>query len=160
MAKAKARHTTERDINATVRGKLALELRTAGLTLDEIARRCDYANRSGAFHAIRRELDRIPVEDAEQLRKIEHLRIEQLYALVFPLVAGGVTLSEEDDDDDDDEPKKKNKVNLFAVDRLIMLMERHAKLMNLDVRPDDQETQQDYEKKIVLVPASMGGANG
>lgn len=130
---AKARHTTQRDITATHKARLALELRKTGLTLDEIACQCGYSNRSGAFQAIKRELDRIPVEDAVDLRKIELMRLEQLTSIVFPVVVIDV-VSEEDDKEE--QPVKKTKVNLFAVDRLLAISERRAKLMGLDTPID------------------------
>jgi hypothetical protein len=136
----RARHTTSRDINAAERGRLALELRKAGHTLEQIAAACGYANRSSAFQAIKRELDRIPVESAKELRTVEFLRLEHLSALVLPAVVIGDTSDEEtkDESDEDEKPKKKKrKVDLFAVDRLIAISERRAKLMGLDISPDN-----------------------
>lgn len=131
---AKARHTAQRDIDATQKATLALELRKTGLTLDEIARQCGYANRGGACRAIKRELDRIPVEDAVDLRKLEYMRLEQLTSIIFPVVVVDVDTPE--DDKEEKKPVKKTKVNLFAVDRLLAISERRAKLMGLDTPID------------------------
>lgn len=51
-------------------------MRIEGKTLDEIAQALGYANASVAFHAIMRALERLPRENAEQLRNLTQERLE------------------------------------------------------------------------------------
>ena len=113
------RHTTQRDINATLRAKQALDLRKQGLTLAQIAEQCGFQDKSGAWRAIKRELDRIPAESVTELRKLELMRIDQMFAECWTLAMD-----------------KKNKGRLFAMDRMITLSQDRRKLMGLDTPVD------------------------
>ena len=42
------------------------------------------------------------------------------------------------------------KINLWAVDRLLELSKDRRKLLNLDIRPEEELTNQDYTKRIIL----------
>ncbi len=107
--------TTSKAIKTAERAKKALKLRREGRTLEEIAEECGYADKSGAFRAIKRELTAIPVEDAEELRKLELMRLDYLESVCHKRLA-----------------EKGKHDPLWAVDRLIAISESRRKLMGLD----------------------------
>jgi hypothetical protein len=114
MANAKGR--TTRDVNAAERAALALSLRAKKLTYDEIARQCGYGSRGACHDAIQRELDRVVVENVEELRREEADGLDKLEAECWKRL----------------EEEGYEKARLFAVDRIIAIKERRAKLMGLD----------------------------
>lgn len=115
-----ARHTTQRDIMATERAKQAIALRKQGYTLEEIATMCGYQDKSGAYRAIKRELDRVVVDEVVELRKLELMRLDEMYVECHALFMD-----------------KKNKGRLFAADRLLAISESRRKLLGIDKRADD-----------------------
>lgn len=133
MANAKGR--TTRDVNAAERAAMAVRLRAQKLGYDEIARRCGYASRGACHDAVQRELQRVVVENVEELRREEVAMLDRLQEECWKRL-------------DDDEFSK---AKLFAVDRLLMISERRSKLMGLDKRPDELIANQNYIKKIVIV---------
>jgi hypothetical protein len=112
---------TTRDINAAERAALALSLRAQKLTYDEIARRCGYADRGACHRAVQREMSRVVVENVEELRREEAEGLDRLEAECWKRL----------------EEEGFEKARLFAVDRIVAIKERRARLMGLDRRPDD-----------------------
>jgi hypothetical protein len=110
-----------RDVNAATRSALAVSLRAQKLTYEEIAQRCGYGNASACRKAIMRELDRCVVKNVEELRTEELHSLEQLERECWQRLYN----------------PDYEKSMLFAVDRIIAIKERRAKLMGLDVRTDD-----------------------
>ena len=104
-----------RDVNAALRASEAVRLRSQKLTYDEIAKRCGYASAGSCRKAIMRELQRVIVADVETLRSEESVALDALQAECW-------TLFED----------KENKGRLFAVDRILAIMERRARLFGLD----------------------------
>lgn len=134
---ANAKGQTKRDPNAATRATLAIQLRTQQkLTYEQIAERCGYASRGACYDAVQRELGRVVVENVEELRREELMMLDQLQATCWKRM----------------EEEGFEKAMLFAVDRLLAISERRAKLMNLDVRPEEQLMQQNYTKRIILDP--------
>lgn len=133
MANAKGR--TTRDVNAAERAAMAVRLRAQKLGYDEIARRCGYASRGACHDAVQRELQRVVVENVEELRREEVAMLDRLQEECWKRL-------------EDDEFSK---AKLFAVDRLLMISERRSKLMGLDKRPEELLANQNYIKKIVIV---------
>ncbi|SRR5258707_1665056 len=129
MRSAKARHTTVKDINAAEKAKLAIMLRKQGYTLDEIALQIGYSDRSGAFRAIKRELDRVPATDAKDLRKLEEMRLDDMLKGIYGKAQEGDT---------------------WSIDRVIALSKRRSEITGMDVRPDEQVANQNYTKRIIL----------
>jgi hypothetical protein len=123
------RHTTKHDINATERAKLALSLRKQGYTLDDIAKQCSYQDRSGAFRAIKRELDRLVTPDAADLRKLEELRLDAMLVACYP---------------------KAEKGDLWAIDRVIAISKRRSEVMGFDVKPEEQVGPQIIIEEVAL----------
>jgi len=105
--------TSKRRIAAVEKQAKALELRKAGVTFEGIASSLGYAGPSGAFKAVMSALDKTLQEPAEGLRSIEWLRLEQMQRAIWPEAMSG---------------------DLAAMDRLVRIMERRARLLGLDSR--------------------------
>lgn len=96
--------------------KQALQLRTQRLSYDEIAKRVGYSSRSAAFTAIKRELALIPREAANELRITELEALDMAMRAIRTHVAKG---------------------DLWAIDRMLKIMDMRAKLSGLyEVAPD------------------------
>lgn len=124
-----------RDANAAQRAAMAVKLRSMKMTYDEVAKQCGYANASSCRKAILRELERTVVENVEELRKEELESLERLEFECWKIFYD----------------KEKDKARLFAVDRILTIKDRRAKLMCLDKRPEEELTSQHYTKEIVLI---------
>lgn len=109
-----------RDVTAAVKVVKAIEGRQSGWTYERIAQECGYADPSSARHAVQRELDRVIAQCVEDWRNDHVARLEKLHEEVWLLAMN-----------------KKNKGRLFAVDRLLAIQERQAKLLGLDMKPED-----------------------
>lgn len=114
----------KRDINAAQRVALALKLRAAKMTYEQIAAQCGYADRSSARKAIMREIDRVVVSNVEQLRREELLTLDMLQQKCYTRM----------------ESKEHEKGMLFAVDRILAIQERRARLQGLDKPIDSAST--------------------
>lgn len=139
-----SRKLQKRDVNAAPKAALAIQLRAQKLPYHEIAQRCGYDSKASAYNAVQRELQRTVVENVEELRREESAMLDQLHAVCWKLA-----MDEE------------NKGRLFAIDRILAISERRAKLFGLDMKSDDPILQQNYVKKIVLThvqPAQQGVA--
>ena len=112
-------HTTPRDVNAGMRVTQALELRAKKLTYDEIASQCGYSDRASCYRAVQRELDRRVVTNVDEMRKQEADMLDQLHTVCWEMAMD-----------------KSNRGRLFAVDRVLAISERRAKLMGLDISKD------------------------
>src|SRR6266566_2579866 len=130
-----------RDINAAERAAMAIDLMKQRLTYDQIAQRCGYSDRSAARKAIQREMQRRIVPKIDEYRAQELDILDEIHRRVWE-----VAFSNENDDRDNikekDESREKNdknedKVNLWAVDRLLELSRDRRKLLNVDVQPED-----------------------
>lgn len=114
-----------RDVNAAERARMAVQLRAQRLTFEQIAAQAGYASPGAARNAIQRELQRNMVQDTDHLRREELAMLDLLHAAIWPMAVPP--------DDAKDAKGKPAKSNLFAVDRIIQISERRAKLMGLDV---------------------------
>lgn len=124
-----AHRTTPADINAAEKAKLALSLRKQGYQLDEIAKQCGYADRSGAWRAIKRELDKVPTPNAVELRKVEEMRLDGMLKGIY---------------------EKAEKGDTWAIDRVIAISKRRSEVTGMDMRAEEASTQQNYTKRIIL----------
>jgi len=100
-------------VKAAERRRRALALRRAGLTYKDIAKAlgCSEAH---ACKMVKREMARIAREmreDAEMILQLELQRLDEAQASIWPQVKQG---------------------HLGAIDRLLRIMERRAKLLGLD----------------------------
>jgi len=110
-----------RDVNATNRCTLAIKLRAMKMTYEAIAAQCGYANASSARKAVMRELDRCVIKNVEDLRTEELDSLEQLELVCWKRL----------------QDKDYAKSQMFAVDRILAVKERRARLMGLDAKADD-----------------------
>lgn len=100
------------------RERKALGLRQAGVTYPVIAEQLGYANKGGAYKAVRRAIRRTHQEGATELIALETSRLERLQRAVWAAAMKG---------------------DLFAVDRVLRIMERRAKLLGLDQTADVED---------------------
>lgn len=91
----------------------ALRLRSDGMTYEEIARRMG-CHKATALRRCERALVEIPRETADEYRKLEDLRLDELGCVLWPMAMEG---------------------SLQAIDRLLAISKRRAKLWGLDARP-------------------------
>lgn len=109
-----------RDVNAVNRVALALKLRAQKLTYAEIAERAGYASASACRKAIQRELQRVVVENVEELRREEAQMYDIGHSECWLLFMD-----------------RTNTWRLTAWDRILATSIERRKLLGLDVRPDD-----------------------
>ncbi len=100
-----------RQVRAHERHLQALELRKAGVTYEQIAGQLGYSNASGARKAVASALKATLREPAEELRELEVVRLDAMLLPLWRRVQAG------------DEK---------AVDRVLRIMERRARLLGLD----------------------------
>jgi len=100
-----------RRIKSTERQRQALELRKAGATYEMIAEKLGFRGPSGAYEAIKAALEKTLRPPADELRQLESERLDALLLAVYPQARQG---------------------NLGAVDRVLRIMERRARLLGLD----------------------------
>lgn len=121
-----------RDINAGLRAAQALNLRKLGLTYDAIAQQVGYGSRGAAYTAVQRELARTLQEPADELRKLEAQRLDDLYRAMIPKALKG---------------------DGWSVDRCLRIMERRAALLGLDIRAD--ASAQQAQMIVIGVPTDV-----
>lgn len=145
---ARTPDTAERDAEAA-------RLRTRGLTYRAIAEQMGYASPSSVHDAVKRCLDAIVEEPGQEVRRLELERLDDMYAAVMAVLEREhITISQgrivrkrvldENGDptivatDRDGKPVFREEEILddapvlAAVDRLLKIMERRAKLTGLD----------------------------
>jgi len=87
--------------------------RQAGWTFDRIANVLGYSHPSGAHAAFKRALERIKDESlANEMRELHRFRLEAALSAIWPEVQKG---------------------NLQAIDRMLKILDRDAKLYGLDM---------------------------
>lgn len=129
-----------RDVNAAPRVDMAIKLRATKMKYEDVARQCGYSNASACRKAVMRELNRVIVRDIEALRTEEMDSLEQLELECWKIFSN----------------KEYAKQRLFAVDRILSIKERRAKLMGLDVKPEEELVNQNYTKKVILTHSNGG----
>lgn len=96
-----------------------LELRTAGLSFDEIARRTGYAGRQGAQQAYTRAMERWAIESVEEQRIIQSMRLDAIFTQAYIAARQG---------------------DLQAIDRCLRIEKRRAELWGLDAPKQHEVT--------------------
>jgi hypothetical protein len=99
------------DISATEKQVKALTLRKAGASYVTIADALGYSSGSGAFKAVAAGLKKTLQEPADDLRRLELARLDDMLKAIAHHVASG---------------------NLTAIDRALKIQERRARLLGLD----------------------------
>lgn len=69
----------------------ALALKRSGLTYSEIAERLGYSSAKSAGRAVRRLLDKFEIDESEEYRKVQVLRLEGMLATLAPKIEQGNT---------------------------------------------------------------------
>lgn len=100
-----------RRIEAAEKRAQALELRKAGANYDQIARQVGYESRAGAYRAVQTALQQITEEPAKEVIQLELERLDAMLLGLWPNARKG---------------------HEGAVDRVLRIMERRAKLQGLD----------------------------
>lgn len=116
------------------RERRVLELRRAGVTFDVIAEQLDYADRSGAYRAFKRALARTLQQPAREVRDLEVDRLDKLMVAVWKKALGG---------------------DLQAVDRVIRISERRARLLGLDA-PQKVQVGDQLDSQIEALLTELG----
>lgn len=118
--------TAQRDAEAAA-------LRSQGNTYDAIALALGFANRTAARRSVERGLTAIVTEPATELRHLELIRLDALWMQAMKvLTTEHVTVSNGKVVTIDGEPVPDDAPVLSAIDRLLKIMERRAKLTGLD----------------------------
>ena len=129
----------DEDVNYALRAHMALELRIKErLSYGEIAQRCGYAHENVVNQIIKKEIERTIVHDVEELRAQEGLTYDILQAECMKMFFDS-----------------SNKGQLWALDRILIIMQQRAKLYGLDAKEDQQQIQTVLVRQI---PAGYFGA--
>jgi hypothetical protein len=107
------------DVVARERDRQAAALRVAGLTYGQIADRLGYANPSGAFKAAERAFTEMADDPTDRIRQLELARLDDMLVGLWVAARGG---------------------NVNAIDRVLRIMERRARLLGLDASDGDTGT--------------------
>jgi hypothetical protein len=123
---ARTEETAERDAYAA-------HLRSRGKSYPNIAREMGYANAGGAYKAVQRALKAIVAEPAAELRTIELVRLDGMWEAAQAVLEGQhFVVSQGRLIRIGGEPMIDDGPVLAALDRLLKIQERRAKLLGLD----------------------------
>ncbi len=103
----------ERRLTAAQRADAALQMRLRRATYREIARAVGYSSPGNAYRAVEREIAKVPREHAKQLRTQELETLDAVQARIMGLILDGKS------------------PDLWAIDRVLAIMDRRARLMGL-----------------------------
>jgi hypothetical protein len=119
--------TARRNLEAAEKQAQALQLRKAGASYDTIAEHLGYRGKQGAHKAVMAALRNSVREPAEEYKRLELERLDVAQVALWRQVQAG---------------------NLGAIDRLLKIMERRARLLGLDaptkVAPTDPSGEHAY----------------
>jgi len=109
--KRKQRRNITASVQALDKHLQALELRKGGASYQQIAQALGYSGPSGAFKAVETALKESKREAGEELRTLELERLDSAFLAIWTYVKNG---------------------HLGAMDRMLRIMERRARLLGLD----------------------------
>lgn len=118
-----------------IRDYRALELRRRNLTYRQIADQLGMGSVSRAYEAVQRSLMDAVVESAEEVRKVELDRLDELGRVAWRVLHNRhvhIGRGGDPTKDADGEPVLDDGPTLQAIDRLLKISERRAKLQGLD----------------------------
>ncbi|MGW0587444.1 hypothetical protein [Streptosporangium sp. NPDC002607] len=139
-----------RDPDVAARDAQACRLRAQNLTYQQIADQLGLASKSSAYEAVQRALKETVAEPAEELRQLELMQLDELaraargvlearhYVVSHgKIVRLGQPFINDDGaaevDDGRGEPLADDAPVLAAIDRLLRIQERRARLLGLDI---------------------------
>ena len=129
--------TSARRVVATERQRQALELRKAGASYEQIKEKLGYRNKTSAYKAVTSALRKMLKEPAEEVRSLEAARLDALTVKLWHDALAG---------------------QQGAVDRILRIMDRRAKLLGLDA-PDKQiVVEADLEEFLSRLPEEYQSA--
>lgn len=99
-------------MTAVERQRLAVDLRKGGASYEQIAQRCGYRDKTGAYQAVKSALRKTLQEPADELRTLECERLDRALLAIWPSIIIG---------------------DVKAIDRMVKIMHRRAQLLGLDV---------------------------
>ena len=103
--------TSPGTLEARDRQRRAVELRTEGHSLEEIAAQLGYADKASVHNAITRTIDRHEAAAVDEYRDLEAARLNELQQAIWPLATAG---------------------DIPAVTACVRIIDRRAKLLGLD----------------------------
>ncbi len=125
---ARGQHSQLKHYSAKERQRQGLELRKAGATYQQIADQLGYKHASSASKAVKKALDSLVTDSAEDLRVIEVARLNHMMLAIWDRIQGG---------------------DLKAIDRGLRIQARMADLMGLDA-PSKTESSH-TERHVVTI---------
>lgn len=153
-----------RGLSTANRDRQAAELRTQGHSYQAIADELGYRHKESARRAVARALTDAVREPTDELRQMELIRLDSLWMQAMQVlqanhvtVSNGRVVTVEKDGElvpvDDDAPV------LQAIDRLLKIMERRAKLLGLDAPAKVEVMTLDrIDQAIAELERELGGA--
>lgn len=141
------------------RDAAAAELRADGKTYQQIADELHFSHRDLARRAVERALAATVREPAAELRQLELIRLDSLWMQAMGvLTRDHLTVSNGRVVELNGEPVKDDAPILNAIDRLLKIMERRAKLTGLDA-PAKVEvmTLESIDAEIAKLSQELGG---
>ena len=121
--------TSSKAIEVREKDRKALELRKAGASYELIAKQLGYADSSGAYKSVKRSMQSIISEPAEELRAVEYERLNQMLLSIWERVQLG---------------------ELGAIDRALSIMDRIGRLYGINA-PQRTEVEQTITQGVMIV---------
>ena len=124
----------ERTVENVERDHRAAEMRARGMTYEQIAQAMGIKSRQGAWEMVHRALSEVPKESTERLLALELAKLDHMERQVHAVLArkhlqiaasGRVVLF-------NGEPVEDDEVAMKAVDRLLKISQRRARLLGLE----------------------------
>lgn len=122
-----------RTVEDATRDEKAARLRARGWTYPRIAAEMDYDSRASAYHAVERVLRETVREAGDDLRALELERLDAMWAAAVEVLdRQHVTVSNGRIVELGGEPLEDDAPVLAAIDRMLKIQERRARLLGLD----------------------------
>lgn len=133
-----------------------------GYRYEEIAKALGFANRAGAHRAVERALTRTVQEPADAVRKIHLARLQEMYRTAREIMLKNHIAVQNgkvvylDGTDGTRAPVADDMPKLAAIDRMLRVLEREAKLLGLDAAKQVEIITLDaIQKEIMEIEARM-----
>lgn len=145
-----------RTLAAAERDAAACRLRARGMTFQQIADQLGYADRSTAHRAVKNAIAAVPVHDVDELRQLQGDTLDAIRMQLWAIIrnAGAADAAA---------PGARRggpAVVLQAVDRLLRVEERAARLYGLDAPTDHRIiTVEAVESEIARLEAELAAAS-
>ena len=134
------------DMNARMRATQALKMRVAGATWGEIAKTCGYKHSGTAFNQAHSILKEHEAEAADEYRKVADMRLDVLLRAVWDKATGCIEVDPQTGANIIIEP------DLEAMAMVLRIEARRAKLMGLDIKPDQEMIQAQVLIREIAAP--------